>query len=75
MDWTDYKDDDGRVEIAEALGGAAKVELWLHTPGRSGAYGTLNVNARVTVEFDYYATVDACKAAIEGVARKLGVVA
>ena len=47
MDWTDYKDDDGRVEIAEALGGAAKVELWLHTPGRSGAYGTLNVNAKI----------------------------
>ena len=75
MEWTDYKDDDGRVEIAEALDGKASVVLRLHTPGRSGAYGSLQVNARVMVEFDHYATVAACKAAIEDVAKKLGVVA
>ena len=68
MDWTDYYEDDGSVSIATALDGAAVVNLY-----SPGAYGYLKVSDKVQVEFDHYATVAECKAAIEDVARKLGV--
>ena len=70
MIWKDYCDDDGNVEIATALDGAAVVNLY-----SPGAYGYLRVSDKVQVEFDHYATVAKCKAAIEDVARKLGVIA
>lgn len=72
MDWNDYCDDDDNVEMAVALDGKVQVH---YMESRGNWYGYLYATSQITVDFNNYATVAECKAAIEDVARKLGVVA